>query len=288
MRLAASMTLLGLLALSAPALCWDGTEALVIDHSTSELSTVPMEWIDSVRVLMRMHYVHTSHGEQLTEGLRLIENGGTVYDAAVGFAYLPAEDSAFCVYDDSGAPQNYFSTESGMDKTRGSLGSNPTINMSMFGWCAELNSYSEAEVQVYLDSMAVLESEYPDVIFIYMTGNAQLTGASGYNRYLRNEQIRDYCRTNNKVLYDFADLDCWWYNPAESQWERSTYDYEGNTVPYQHPQFNGDESGHTTYESCEQKGRALWWMASELAGWPFNAAVENRSWGFIKRQNIPK
>jgi hypothetical protein len=156
----------------------------------------------------------------------------------------------------------------------------------MFGWCGQLDTYSEADVQVYFDSMAVLEAEYPDVTFIYMTGNAQLTGSLGYNRYLRNEQIRQYCAANNKVLFDFADLDSWWFNSVLGQWEHATYDYEGNTVPYQHTAFDGDEAGHTTFESCRQKGRAVWWMAARLVGWSFEAPVKSSSWGSLKKMPI--
>jgi len=35
----------------------------------------------------------------------------------------------------------------------------------------------------------------------------------------------------------------------------------------EHPHFHGDEAGHTTYESCEQKGKAVWWMTARIAGW---------------------
>jgi hypothetical protein len=51
--------------------------------------------------------------------------------------------------------------------------------------------------------MDALEKEYPKVIFIYMTGHLDGTGEHG-NLNMRNNQIRDFCRRNHKVLYDFA------------------------------------------------------------------------------------
>ena len=77
------------------------------------------------------------------------------------------------------------------------------------------------------------------------------------NRYDRNEQIRAYCRQNNKILFDFADLDCW-YNGEQ---------YAVSGIPSEHPHYSGDEAGHTTYESCENKGRAFWWLMARIAGW---------------------
>ncbi|MCD4747090.1 MAG: hypothetical protein K8R58_12405, partial [Bacteroidales bacterium] len=163
--------------------------------------------------------------------------------------------------------------------TQDVLNYKPIINISQWCWCCQVNSYSENDIKKYLDSISVLESEFPDVTFVYMTGNAQ-TGpgnhynqslTQGYNRYLRNEQIRNYCIANNKALFDFADIDCWWYNPISEEWELSTYEYWNGsdtiTVPYEHSQYNLNQAGHTSYENCENKGKAVWWMMAKLAGW---------------------
>ena len=245
-------------------------DLLIIDHTCTELSQIPDEWIDSVQADLRLHYAHTSHGGQLTTGLSRIEAEDPEYGVNIGTRNLPTEAGALCIFDGQEnesyiTPDLYWESETGMNMTRNVLSNNPSINVSMWSWCTQLNSYSADQVQAYLDSIAVLEAEYPEVTFIRMTCNAQATGSEGYNRYLRNEQIRQYCRDNDKVLFDFADLDSWWCNGTS--WEQATYDYEGHTVPTEHPEFHGDEAAHTTYESCEQKGKAVWWMMARLAGW---------------------
>ncbi|MGB9721258.1 MAG: hypothetical protein ACPL28_07270 [bacterium] len=139
------------------------------------------------------------------------------------------------------------------------------INVSMWCWCTQLDYYTQEEAQAYLDSIAKLAGEFPNVTFVFFTGNAQAMDADGYNRYQRNQQIRQFCNDHHFALFDFADLDAWYYDG--SSWEQATYDYNGTTVPHEHPNFQGDEGGHTTFESCEQKGRAVWWMLARIAGW---------------------
>lgn len=51
-----------------------------------------------------------------------------------------------------------------------------------------------------------LEEDYPHVTFFYMTGHLDGTRESG-NLNLRNNQIREFCRENNKILFDFADIE---------------------------------------------------------------------------------
>jgi hypothetical protein len=253
---------------------------LTIDHTCTDLSQIPDEWIDSVQANLRLHYAHTSHGGQLTTGLNRLEAEDAKYDVSITHSSLPTDAGALCIFDGQETetyitPELYWETETGMNNTRNVLTNNPTINVSMWSWCCQLTGYSEAQTQAYLDSVTVLEAEFPDVTFIYMTCNAQATGGSGYNRYLRNEQIRTYCTDNEKVLFDFADLDAWWQNG--SMWEHATYEYESHDVPVEHEHFNGSEAAHTTYESCEQKGRAVWWMMARLAGWAGGVDVSEAS-----------
>lgn len=259
-------------AMTAPA----SADPIIITHACTDTSAIPGEWIDTAQSVIKMHYAHTSHGGQLTTGLSRIESGDNTYSVAIGYSSLPTEAGALCIFDGQEhdtyiTPDEYWETETGLNYTRDVLDNNPSINVSMWSWCTQLNSYSQAKCQTYIDAISLLEAEYPGVRFVYMTCNAQATGSSGYNRYLNNEMIRQHCSDNDLVLFDFADLDAWWYNPSAG-WEFSSYEYNETDVPVEHSQFNGNQSGHTTYESCEQKGKAVWWMVARLAGWPGGSA----------------
>jgi hypothetical protein len=260
------------------------SQSLIIDHTCVNLSQIPAQWIDSAQANCRLHYAHTSHGGQLNDGLQIIEDADASYNHNRTLMSLPSEEGAFCIFDgqrfdDYITPDEYWETGDGMDSTRAVLESNPTINYSMWSWCTQPNYYSQEQIQAYLDSIAQLESEFPNVTFIYMTGNAQSwqdhhtynSDAEGYNRYLRNEQIRQFCRNNGKVLFDFADIDCW-YNG-----DMDTSSYESNVFPREHDQYNVNESSHTSILNCEHKGEAFWWMMACLAGWEPSSSVDESS-----------
>jgi hypothetical protein len=205
------------------------------------------------------------------QNMTLAWDGGLIIDhTCIDLGSIPTTSGALCILDgnppeDYITPDLYWESEDGIALTQGTLDDNPGITVSLWSWCTQLDYYGTEQVQSYLDTMTALEVANPGVTFVYMTGNAQSSGADGYNRYLNNEMIRAYCLENDKVLFDFADLDCW------SDGEHSTYEYNDgsstHTVPIEHEDFNGDEDAHTTYSSCEQKGRAFWWLAASLAGW---------------------
>jgi len=230
--------------------------AIIIDHTCTDLSQIPIKWIETARAKIKLHYAHTSHGGQILVGMQAIAKSDPRYSFIKKRRKLPITTNSLAILDGQEndsyiTPAEYWASEAGRRATQSVLDHNKRINVSMWSWCCQQNQNSRETTRKYLDAMNAFEKANHGVVFIYMTGNAQ---KNSHNRYARNEQIRKYCRENKKILFDFADIDCW-YNGKQ---------HLVNGIPAEHPKYKGNEAAHTTRESCRMKGNAFWWMMARI------------------------
>ncbi len=156
------------------------------------------------------------------------------------------------------------------------------MNVIIWSWCGQVSDATEADITTYLTLMNSLENDFPEVKFVYMTGHLDGSGLTG-NLHLRNEQIRDFCRKNNKILYDFADIES--YNPDGTYFgdkkpnDACDYDTNGDgsrdgnwATEWQNSHVQGQDwfnctAAHTQPVNANQKAYAAWWLWARLAGW---------------------
>ncbi len=226
--------------------------AIIADHNAAaEFGLVPSSAISEIGENYQILYVHTSHGSQIITGLGLLEAEDPSLSPP---SFLELSDDLGADGDTSWVPQTRYYLE------------HPSynFNMAMFSWCGGVSSTSEQGTDIYLAKMEELEAEYPAVTFIYMTGHLDGTGPEG-NLYLRNNQIRDYCSSHDKILFDFADIESYdpagVYYPDESDACNWCYDW---CVPNPCPSC---DCAHSHCLNCHLKGQAWWWMMARVTGW---------------------
>ncbi|PWB72114.1 hypothetical protein C3F09_07090 [candidate division GN15 bacterium] len=237
----------------------ESAPAVTADHSSvAKFQSVPASAILQARSQFNIFYGHTSHGSQIVTGMAMVRSLDTLYRYNEGSGTLDLEEYG----DDLGL----YGDTSWAPITRARLnqpGNN--INLVMWSWCGGVSDNSEEGINLYLNTMSKLEQDYPNVIFMYMTGHLDGTGPTG-NLYVRNNQIRAYCQTNNKVLFDFADIE--------------SYDPDGNYFPdaaddcawcsdwcTTHPCLDCGGCAHSHCLNCHLKGQAFWWLLARLTGW---------------------
>ncbi len=273
---------------------------ILIDHTCTDLNSVPGAWVTQAAADLHIAYNHTSHGSHITRGMNALESF-----PAYGDTYEWSDDgSAGLDLDDNGIPCGASDLSQG-DSIDGNgvtpwvtctrdfldLPANDHINVIMWSWC----SINEHDAQRYVDNMEILVSEYPDVNFVFITGHAEgqgedmTPGSVHYN----NELIRQHCQSNGRILFDFADIEA--YDPDGAYyWDLNLWDdldYNGGNWAQEWITANpGSEldqlttgDGVTGYDGCVNcqhsyipaearvncvlKGRAAWWMFAGLAGW---------------------
>ncbi len=260
---------------------------VVIDHTCTDITQIPQSAIEQAKSTLHIAYGHTSHGSQLTTGMNGLVgfmNGkgypNDLYDWNNGGSNGALDLHDYAMGGDVGYyPQWVNNTRTYLDNPV-----NADVNVIIWSWCGQASSRTEETMRsTYLGPMNDLEGEYPNVTFVYMTGHLDGSGAAG-NLNLRNQQIRDYCEANDKVLYDFADIESYdpdglvnymllmcndgcYYDSDNNGSRDANWATEWQNSHTEDVDWYSCGSAHSVALNANRKAYAAWWLWARLAGW---------------------
>ena len=255
---------------------WSGSliAQVVIDHFCTDAGAISSGSVELAKAQYRVWYGHTSHGSQITSGMTVLAGEQpTLYN------YNSSGSGGALSYQETGGDLGHNGDLAWEVATRAQLDQpGNDRNLVMWSWCGGASDNTVEGINIYLNAMSQLEIDYPGVLFIYMTGHLDGTGESG-NLHQRNNQIRQYCQDNSKVLFDFADIES--FDPDNNYYldldANDNCDYwVGGT---QHNwaiewcqanpgQCSSVSCAHSQSLNCDRKGVAFWWLLAQLAEGP--------------------
>lgn len=192
----------------------NSASALVIDHNSAlEFDSITADDLALARANLHIVYIHTSHGSHITSGMKAIASKyGTKY------AYANADNQNYLDINDKNANFGECNDLSQCDAdsngdgyakwyelTSDYLNYNPNTNVVFWSWCS-INGH---DAQMYIDTMEKMISNYPEILFVFITGHAEGQGEdlTENSVHYNNQLIRAHIASNDRILFDFADIE---------------------------------------------------------------------------------
>ena len=260
---------------------------IIADHNAADaFENIPDCWVEEAKSQFIIGYGFTSHGTQVTSGLwglndlmndagspndlYYFNNGGTNgaldlergdgygcqwLDHDVGYTPWLSETRNYLDGYDPGCPPDEPAVS----------GDHSDVNTIMWSWCGQVN---DVNLQThYFDNVVALESEYPGITFIYMTGHLESNQAV----LSANNQIRQHVQDVNGILFDFADIEKWDPAGQEHPWDTDACnwcsDWCANSEDCTSILNAISGCAHSHEYNCYRKAKAFWWMMARIAGW---------------------
>jgi len=261
---------------------------IIIDHRTVDITKLPETAIISTKQKLHIAYGHTSHGSQLITGMTgLIDfanKGGKGLKLTKDiFKWNRGGTSGALDLHDGAMANDCGYYPDWVNETKNYLNNtaNSKTNVIMWSWCGQVDDKYKAGklFTEYIDPMVQLEKDYPDVTFVYMTGHVDHW--DDINNKAANKAIRDFCITNKKVLFDFADIESYDPDGKYLQFPNDNCDYyesvNGKLLGNWAKEWQNKKTVSVDWYNCSSahseplnanlKAYAAWHLFARIAGW---------------------
>jgi hypothetical protein len=258
---------------------------ITVDHTTVEM--LPN---DSLTQIIPQTYLNLARQQKIL--FCHVSVGGTIIDGMVGnnsaTSLIKLNPTRYTISRSMNAAPTWFDTNSGIldlapnvqtgytwtlngSKALGfdnqirnlGYGQSGRANVAFMKYCYvdwTVGTNLQQRWDEYIGVMEALEADpdFDDITFVYWTTAIPNNGGDVPQRQQFNDMLRDYCRENDKILFDVADIECHdpygniSYNDFGDEGMWSGYAADG-----QHP------SGYAQ----TRLATAMWWLLARIAGW---------------------
>ena len=118
--------------------------------------------------------------------------------------------------------------------------------------CSGFSSVTEM-FEYHRDRINELQTMFPGTVIVWWTMPICTTGNTTRDQY--NTLIRYYCRANNRILFDIADIES--HDPAGNAVTDSTGEYMYSAY--------SDEGGHLNSTGALRMAKAFWMLAYRIS-----------------------